>query len=462
MKQLNAAHDYIRSYLSFKDQADTYTESTASVYDEEITVTCPSCYTKNRIRAFDQIEIIIRCGSCGFVLYGDEYASSGEYSGERILCRDGECIGIIGSNGRCTTCGKTFEEGKRADEHKTEREEQARRQYSKEARRQRNRKIFFWSGLIACLILLISVLSNLPDPDNTSTRRTTRGRTKRPPASLVPAPKSSPRNTPDYDRYFTKEFFIRSGLEKDSILLLQRNLLTLDYDIGIADGIIGKKTLAALKQFTNDFDLKPYGNFAKKVLISTTYHALITRSHPDWPTIVRNGELRAWISKQPPQFSREIEKVMESENPRKVIKLLNLYKFDKEKPPQLPLPRNGIVKKHFTEGVAPLRIVTRHANQHHYVKLVRLLDKKDIVKVFIRGGTTSEIEVPLGRYEMKYAVGETWYGEKFLFGPYTSYGKADAILEFEQRGYNVVGHTVELFLQPHGNLRIQDISAFNF
>jgi ribosomal protein S27E len=145
MKQLNAAYDYIHSYLSFKDQADTYTESTASVYDEEITVTCPSCYTKNRIRAFDQIEIIIRCGSCGFVLYGDEYASSGEYSDERILCGDGECIGIIGSNGRCTTCGKTFEEGKRADEHKTEREEQARRQYSKKAKRQRNRKILFSS-----------------------------------------------------------------------------------------------------------------------------------------------------------------------------------------------------------------------------------------------------------------------------------------------------------------------------
>ena len=29
----------------------------------------------------------------------------------RILCSDGNCIGIIGSNGRCRECGKPFEKG---------------------------------------------------------------------------------------------------------------------------------------------------------------------------------------------------------------------------------------------------------------------------------------------------------------------------------------------------------------
>ncbi len=42
-----------------------------------------------------------------------------------------------------------------------------------------------------------------------------------------------------------------------------------------------------------------------------------------------------------------------------------------------------------------------------------------------------EIKVPLGSYIVKYAVGEKWYGEKYLFGPETRYNKADEKFVFE-------------------------------
>jgi hypothetical protein len=29
----------------------------------------------------------------------------------RVLCSDGNCIGVIGSDGRCKECGKTYEQG---------------------------------------------------------------------------------------------------------------------------------------------------------------------------------------------------------------------------------------------------------------------------------------------------------------------------------------------------------------
>ena len=29
----------------------------------------------------------------------------------RVLCSDGNCIGVIGSNGRCKECGKPYQQG---------------------------------------------------------------------------------------------------------------------------------------------------------------------------------------------------------------------------------------------------------------------------------------------------------------------------------------------------------------
>ena len=45
---------------------------------------------------------------------------------------------------------------------------------------------------------------------------------------------------------------------------------------------------------------------------------------------------------------------------------------------------------------------------------------KNIMTVYVRGGMTEEVKVPIGRLKMKYATGTDWYGPEKLFGRSTS------------------------------------------
>jgi len=136
-------------------------------------------------------------------------------------------------------------------------------------------------------------------------------------------------------------------------------------------------------------------------------------------------------------------------------------------PPQ-PLPRNGDVKRYHTgRAVAPLEIRTRavdrdYADRHYFVKITDYQTDRRIATAFVRGGDTTKISVPLGTFRLKYATGETWYGENLHFGPETIYSEADQALYFADQGNQYSGYTVELFLQRNGNLRTDRIGRDDF
>jgi hypothetical protein len=71
-------------------------------------------------------------------------------------------------------------------------------------------------------------------------------------------------------------------------------------------------------------------------------------------------------------------------------------------------------------------------------------------------------KVPLGSYKIKYAVGNQWYGERYLFGPETSYYMADKRFDFELRGDHIRGYSIDLLLQLNGNLQAKPISPKDF
>lgn len=131
--------------------------------------------------------------------------------------------------------------------------------------------------------------------------------------------------------------------------------------------------------------------------------------------------------------------------------------------PIRPLPLNGAIKRYVKdEAIAPLKITTRESGNHYFVKLVDWYTSKTVCTVFIRSGQSVSLDMPLGSYKLKYATGEQWYGTKFLFGPETAYSVADKQFDFEVRGDHVSGYTVELILQPNGNLKTNKISAEEF
>jgi hypothetical protein len=129
-------------------------------------------------------------------------------------------------------------------------------------------------------------------------------------------------------------------------------------------------------------------------------------------------------------------------------------------PPQ-PLPNSGQMGAG-QYGSAPLRITTRNDGYHYLVKITSPGSTVPVSEFFIRGGETVESQLPLGTYELKYASGKTWFGTIHLFGPETSYSKAESLFEFVDNGDHIRGYTVELYTQANGNLHTAEIPASQF
>lgn len=138
----------------------------------------------------------------------------------------------------------------------------------------------------------------------------------------------------------------------------------------------------------------------------------------------------------------------------------NNFHYDKSNPQMLPA--TGILGYYLNkERVAPLTIITK-SNYSFFVKLEDQWSKKTILTLFIRPNNTLNIDVPLGYYQIKYATGDKWYGEEFLFGPETQYNKANEIFEFTFDGNQYNGYTIELFSQINGNLSTSKITSNEF
>lgn len=131
--------------------------------------------------------------------------------------------------------------------------------------------------------------------------------------------------------------------------------------------------------------------------------------------------------------------------------------------PVQPLPETGTMVKYYnSQAMAPLSIATKADGNNYLIKVADWNTKSDVLTTFIRTGETVSLKVPLGSYEIRYAAGKTWYGYEHLFGPGTSYYKADQRMDFTQSGNTYNGHTIELIPRAGGNLQTSSISENNF
>lgn len=130
--------------------------------------------------------------------------------------------------------------------------------------------------------------------------------------------------------------------------------------------------------------------------------------------------------------------------------------------PIIPIQQGLVTDYEGRERIAPFQITTPPSNNNFFIKLVDYTTNKPVLTFFVKAGNMFDIDVPLGSFKLKYAAGENWYGEKYLFGPDTHYSEAQTVLDFSQRGNQVSGHTVELIMQAHGNLHTITISPDKF
>lgn len=131
--------------------------------------------------------------------------------------------------------------------------------------------------------------------------------------------------------------------------------------------------------------------------------------------------------------------------------------------PVVDLPENGsIARYHVKQAAVPLEIKTNIGFGHFYVKLIDADTRTVALTVFIHEGESAVMDVPMGNYEMKYAVGTEWYGEAHLFGPDTACSKVEERFEFKMIGEKFSGYTVELYLNEPGNLDTEPITLSQF
>jgi len=174
----------------------------------------------------------------------------------------------------------------------------------------------------------------------------------------------------------------------------------------------------------------------------------IIRLHPDWQQIAKDARFDSWIEKQVMTSPKRCRNLLAEGEVQQVGSLIGWYKFHRMQPKPVSMPRSGIINKIYHKGSAPLTIQTRNDGRHYYLKLLDASNGSEILSAYIRGGATIVEHVPVGKYELKYAVGDVWYGTRWLFGPKTVFRKMDQVFEFKIHKNEIAGYRLELYLQP--------------
>lgn len=134
--------------------------------------------------------------------------------------------------------------------------------------------------------------------------------------------------------------------------------------------------------------------------------------------------------------------------------------------PLVPLPATGRIRALWRSSpetvLAPLRVVTAAGSPNYYVKIVDWETHAARLVFFVRSGQTAAVRVPIGVDELRYAAGEKWYGEEYLFGPQAAYRRVVEQFHFRAEGEKISGFTVELIEQINGNLRETSIKPSEF
>jgi hypothetical protein len=133
-----------------------------------------------------------------------------------------------------------------------------------------------------------------------------------------------------------------------------------------------------------------------------------------------------------------------------------------EVPVPQPLPETGVMRGVFGhEGDPVIELKTGDRTGNAFAKILTADSELEVAVVFIRRSESVVVQVPTGRYRIKYASGDAWYGEVARFGPNTAYSRTNRVIEARRYG-NVDGVTVILVRQSDGNLPVSQISAEEF
>jgi len=131
-----------------------------------------------------------------------------------------------------------------------------------------------------------------------------------------------------------------------------------------------------------------------------------------------------------------------------------------------PLPPTGIFKmsdvSNYDSSRSPPFKINNAPESNTLLKLISIPDGIEVMSVFVRAGQVAEVTVPAGNYQVKIAMGQTWYGDSIRFGPQTHYAKLDSDFTFEINGNELLGNEITLKSIQNGNLKQLPLTANDF
>ncbi|MCK5205011.1 MAG: hypothetical protein KAR15_14110 [Desulfobacterales bacterium] len=151
--------------------------------------------------------------------------------------------------------------------------------------------------------------------------------------------KTAAKNTPMQKRPDTVGLLTQKALSRYNrnpvrVKRIQNGLITIGYNTGPIDGVIGPLTTGALKQFAGDHDhvIEAGGLFASDLTNAVLVFAEVAATHPDWDRIIGSQDFARWLDSQTYMSASQVKKLKKSATARQVIDVLALYKSDKKKP----------------------------------------------------------------------------------------------------------------------------------
>ena len=100
-------------------------------------------------------------------------------------------------------------------------------------------------------------------------------------------------------------------------------------------------------------------------------------------------------------------------------------------------------------------------NYYVYLKDITHSGRNDTA-VYIKGGNTVKINIPSGKYELYYCIGDTWYGKTHKFGSKTRGTKFDEILNCAETSEGVYYYEVTLYTVMDGNAKTEPVDMDDF
>jgi hypothetical protein len=146
------------------------------------------------------------------------------------------------------------------------------------------------------------------------------------PASQKPAEKIRP----DYDRLLTQKTLSKFNRNPVRVKRIQNGLITVGYNTGPIDGVIGPLTTAALIKFANDriHVIEAGDLFASDLTHTVLVFAEVSAKHPDWGRIIGSKDFSRWLYSQTVLSTYQVKKLKKSPTALQVIRMLDFYKSD--------------------------------------------------------------------------------------------------------------------------------------